>query len=328
MWTVCLIIAVAVFLITSLLAICCMFRKHNKILALDAIKWLFVGVAIASFMMFLPIYSNFLRENNGGLFETVFIALHYMFRLFIIDVEFEFIISNLAGLTVGLAKAYTAVMSVLVVLGPILTFGFVLSFFKNVTARFRYYFNFFSNAYVFSELNEKTLSLAQSLHEKEPKGKVLVFTDVFDGGDEKSYEMIKAAKEIGAICFKKDILAINFSRHSVKKDLRFFVISDDHVENVSQALSIVGKYETRENTRLYVLSAQPEAEAIIANEVRRLGSLKKNNSKASIIIRRINEVQSLITRNLYDKGYEAIFEKANEPVEENGEKLINAVVAA
>jgi hypothetical protein len=132
--------------------------------------------------------------------------------------------------------------------------------------------------------------------------------------------MIERAKEMGAICFKKDILTVNFMFHSKKKELYFFIISEDHVENIKHALEIVEKYEKRENTRLYVLSSQPEAEAILSNEVKRLSA---DGGKSGIIIRRINEVQSLITRTLYDDGFKCIFEPA---YEEGGVKKINAVI--
>lgn len=319
MWTVCLIISICALVLSVVIAIASAYTKHKKLLGLDFTKWLFGGVAIASVALFLPIYSAFLKENNGNGFDAFLSSFHYMFRLFIMDVEFEFIILNLKNhlSSEALATAYRVVLSILFVYGPILTFGFVMSFFKNISALYRYAWRFFQKAYVFSELNEKTLALAESLN---GKGVALVFTDVFDKGDEDSYEMIEKAKEMGAICFKKDILTVNFTFHSRKKDLYFFIISENHVENIKHALKIVEKYERRENTRLYVLSSQPEAEAILSNEVKRMNA---KGEKAGIIIRRINEVQSLITRTLYDEGYDCIFKPA---YEENGVKKINAVM--
>ncbi|MBR5315068.1 MAG: hypothetical protein IKU45_06625 [Clostridia bacterium] len=319
MWTTCLIISIIALVLSVVMAIVSAYTKHKKLFGLDYTKWLFGGVAIASIAFFMPVYSAFLSENNGNVFDAFSSSFHYMFRLFIMDVEYEFIILSLNNYISNnvLATAYRVVLAILFVYGPILTFGFVMSFFKNVSALYRYAWKFFSKAYVFSELNEKTLALAESLN---AKGTALVFTDVFDKGDEDSYEMIERAKDMGAICFKNDILTVNFKFHSKKKDLYFFVISENHVENIKHALKIVEKYEKRENTRLYVLSSHPEAEAVLSNEVKRINN---DDEKQGIIIRRINEVQSLITRTLYDVGYESIFEPA---YEENGVKKINAVI--
>ena len=61
---------------------------------------------------------------------------------------------------------------------PLLTFSVVLSFFKNLSAMWRYAFRRCTELYVFSELNEDSLYLAGSIKAAHPKG-LIVFTDVY-----------------------------------------------------------------------------------------------------------------------------------------------------
>ena len=321
MWTTFLIISIITLMGSVVSAIVKGKAKYKSGSVLDPSKILFMGVIISSIALFIPIYYETFQASGCGILETVLISIHNMIRLFIVDGEFEFITSSLAGVPTLVFKGYTLVFSILFVLAPVLTFGFVLSFFKNVSAYKRYITHYSSDVYIFSELNEKSLALAKSLHNNNSQKRLFVFTDVFEKEEEQSYELVEEAKELGAICFKKDIITIDFSFHSSKSALSFFAIGENQSENISQALKIIDKLKYRENTNLYVFSTQVEAEILLAN------AFENHNDKVekpiSIKVRRVNEVQSLINRNLYENGFEKIFSSA---YQEDGIKKINAVV--
>jgi len=321
MWTTFLVISIIALLGSVVLAVAKGKSKYKSGSVLDPSKILFVGVIISSIALFIPIYYETFQASGCGILETVLISIHNMIRLFIVDGEFEFITSSLAGAPAVVFKGYTFIFSILFVLAPVLTFGFVLSFFKNVSAYKRYITHYRSDVYIFSELNEKSLALAKSLHNNNSQKRLFVFTDVFEKEEEQSYELVEEAKELGAICFKKDIITIDFSFHSSKSALSFFAIGENQSENISQALKIIDKLKYRENTNLYVFSTQVEAEILLAN------AFENHNDKVekpiSIKVRRVNEVQSLINRNLYENGFEKIFSSA---YQEDGIKKINAVV--
>ncbi len=319
-WTAFLIIATVCLISSIVFALIRVRAKYKSGRILDPSKILFVGVIAASVVLFIPVYTNTFKTSGCGIIETILIAIHNMIRLFIVDVDFEFITQNLGNMPDWVYRGYTVLFSVLFVLAPILTFGFVLSFFKNVSAYNRYATHYNSDVYIFSELNEKSLALAKSLSQNSLKKRFFVFTDVFEKEEENNYELVEQAKELGAVCFKKDIVTIDFSLHSKKSELNFFNIGEDHSENVNQALKIVEKFKYRENTNLYVFSTQVESEMLLANT---FNSGVKDSKDIKIKMRRVNEVQSLIMRTLYDTGYENIFQSA---YEENGVKRINAVV--
>ncbi len=317
-WTIFLIVSLICFISSIIFAIIKAKAKYKSGRLLEPSKIIFAGVVISAIVLFIPIYINTFKTSDCGIFETVLIAIHNMIRLFIVDGEFVFITSNLDDVPTLISKGYTILFSILFVLAPILTFGFVLSFFKNISAYKRYITHYASNVFIFSELNDKSLALANSLYKNNSKDRFFVFTDVFEKEEEQSYELVEKAKELGAVCFKKDIVTIDFSFHSKKSELNFFTIGEDQSENISQALKIVDKFKYRDNTNLYVFSTQVESEMLLA------GAFNSSDDDIKIKVRRVNEVQSLITRNLYEKGYEKIFKSAYD--DGSGVEKINAVV--
>ena len=318
-WLIYFICAVICITVAAVAAIIRSKTRYRRGRLLDPSKIFFVGIVVSAVILFLPIYLDTFKESGCGGLETFLIAVHNMIRLFIVDGEFEFITSHLNGLGVPLARAYTVFFSLLFVVAPLMTFGFVLSFFKNVNAYRRYASSFKSDAYIFSELNERSISLAESLFENDKK-RALIFTDVFEKEEEESYELLERAKEIGSICFKKDIVTIDFSFHSSNAQLNFFTIGNDQSENIDQALKIIDNMKSRENTNLYVFSTQIESEMLLTNAFNN----ESEDSDIKIKVRRVNEVQSLVTRTLYEEGFEKIFCSAVE--DEKGTKQISALI--
>lgn len=319
MWSIFFAVSLAILICSVVFAVITGKTKHKKNRILNPLSVLFAGVVLSSFALFLPIYLSVFNEESGcGVFEAVMISLHNMIRLFIVDGEFGIVTENLGGVSDALAHGYSILFSILFVAAPFLTFGFVLSFFKNIFGYIRFAMNYKSDLYVFSELNERSLALAQSLAENKTEKRFFVFTDV-ENADEKK-ELIEKAGELDAVCFGRDIVTIDLSFHSKSSKVSFFAIGNDESQNVSLALKIVDKFRDRENTELFVVASRIESEMILS------GAYNSGNdqSETKIHIRRVNEVRSLVLRNLYEDGYEKIFESAYD--DGSGIKKINAVV--
>lgn len=323
-WTIFFIISVACLLLSVILAVIRGKSKYKSGRILDPFNILFAGVILSAVALFIPICLNTFKESECGIFETFLMAVYNMLRLFIVDGEFEFITNNISALPAWLFRGYSILSSVLFVLAPMLTFGFVLSFFKNVSAYKRYITHYNAAVYIFSELNERSLALAESLHDAHEKDRFFVFTDVFDREEERELALLEKAKELGAVCFKKDIVTVNFSFHNRNSPLRFFAIGEDRSENVRQALKLIGKFKYRDNTDLYVFSTQVEAELLLTNAFNEAKKKENGPLPVKIKVRRVNEVQSLISRNLYEVGYRKIFSSACP--EADGIRKITAVV--
>lgn len=269
--------------------------RRNRIL--HSFHVLFGSVFVSAAVLFFPIYGEIFAGEPFWPLKMLLLSIHNTIRLFIVDGEFT-IITDYIDISEGwIFTAYTVLASVIFVLAPMLTFGVVLSFFKNLSAYRRYLFCYFHDMYIFSELNEKSLALAGSIYRNDRRRRI-VFTDVFEDNDEESYELVERARELDAICFKKDIQVVDFRFHSKKKALYFFTIGEDESENINQSLKLIPAFRDREHTHLYVFSTRADSELLLTSV-----------DKGAVRVRRINDVRCLINRLLYDKGAE-IFEGA------------------
>ncbi len=263
---------------------------------------MFAGVFLAAFFLFLPI--RLAAEENV---IAVMLSLFNAMQVFTLGAEYSIISGGMAHCDQWLREGYQVWATAVYVLAPIFTFGFVMSLFKNLSAYGKYLCMFFKKVYVFSDLNEQSLALATDIKRNHPRAGI-VFHDVFDG---KGMELIGRAGGLGAVCFRKDILSVRLGFHDPGA-ITFFTIGSNETENLNQTIGLIEKYRKRRNTHVYVFSTKLESELLLT-------ALPKGKIK----VRRINQVQSLINRVLYERG-QVIFESAI--ATEDGIRDISAVV--
>ena len=311
MWIIFLSLSVFSLILSAGLSFAIKGRRIVKKRDFNLFNSLFAGVFAASFFMFVPIHITTAEVSVMGCFRAIFLSIFNSMQIFTFGCEFAVVTDSIGYCPQGLNIIYQVWTSLIFVVAPIFTLGFVLSLFKNASANLRYWGAFARDVYIFSELNDKSIILADNIKSNH-KFAAIVFTDVFEGNEESSYELIGRAKGLGAINFKKDILAVDFKKHSAYKNISFFAMGEDETENLNQALKLIETYRNRENTNLYVFSTKTESELLLTYI-----------DKGRIKVRRINEVQSLINRVLYEQG-EIIFESARET--DGDDKQISAVV--
>ena len=311
MWFTCLLLSIGIIILSALFSFAVNKGKFTGKGKLNLFNSLFAGVFLSVLIVFLPVHWVTSVKDSFGLVRTVLLALFNAMQVFAMGCEFGVVAESMDFCPDYLDRVYQMWVSIQFVVAPVFTFGFVLSLFKNISAYTKYLTSYFRDVFIFSELNEKSLALAFDIKKNHGKAEI-VFTDVFEGNEENSYELLESAKEIGAICFKKDILVVKFQRHSPKKTISFFTIGEDETENLNQTLKLIENYRDRKDVHIYVFSKKIESEGLLA-------TIDRGNIK----VRRINEAKSLINRVLYDNG-EIIFESA---VETGGEdKVISAIV--
>lgn len=303
--------AISLAILIAGIAFSCSILKNKKVKArYNSFYILVVSVFASASVLFVPIYLEIFSADKLQIIKTILLSVHNSIRLFIVDGEFNIITDNVSQ-NIGIYEAYSLLAALLFVTAPLLTFGAVLSFFKNILSYQRLMFNYNSDICVFSELNEQSVVLAKSLYTNN-KNRLIVFTDVFEKNEEENYELISFVKSIDAICFKKDISEIKFKKSSAKKSLSFFIIGEDDTENIKQFLKLIEKYKHLSNVSLYLFSKSVESELLIS-------SVDKGNMK----VRRINDSQLLIFRNLFDNG-EKFFDEAY--VVDDKHKVISAAI--
>ena len=328
-YTVSFILSLICISFTSALAIN-LSKTYKSTRIMTPSRVLAIGVFASAWFLLFPYYYIEVFSDISFLpriWESVWVTVHHVIRFFVVDADFGDI-QNL-GVQSGMVS-YTILGTILLILAPLLTFSVILSFFQNFSAYRKYLMHPNSATYVFSELNEKALALARDLKNNHPDS-IIIFTDVFADNNEESFEIIERAKEIGAICFKKDMLSLNLRFHSKNSLLCFFAIAEErsvrgmyrHMltsttaeeENLKQAHKLAANkfYSNRANTQLFVFSTGTQGELLI-----------DNLPETKISVRRVNHFKQLIIRTLHENGKELLFDRALPT--SGGEKQINAVI--
>ena len=263
-----------------------------------------VGVFLSVVCLFIPIYYTSYQFGDAYSFVRPFlIAIHNSFRVFILDGEFDVVVKALSDQSTWLRVCWSFYAAVLYVAAPVLTFTNVLSLFKNVKGEFQYMCNRTGKCYIMSELNIKSVALAKSIRKKNEEA-MIVFTDVFGQNEEKNYELLAQARDMKAICLKKDIAHVDIT--SRKGDVEVFLIGNDESESISQAVRIttdLNKKNKKHNVKVFVFSTKPGA-AHIVDSIKYENLLQHASDSGfgedSFKLRRIDEKQQLIWNTIPD----------------------------
>lgn len=276
------------------------------------------GSFVASVIVFIPIYMDFFRGEAWVPFKAFFIAIHNAIRLFIVDGEFDIIRDHVAKLSDGLSTIYSVYTSVLFVLAPILTFSLILSLIRNFFSFLRIYQPHYQTLYIFSDLNNNSLALAQDIRKCEKNDKkfmdkspgLIVFADVYGQSEGEKYELIQRTKQIRAVCLYNDIEHIKYPK-SEKKKIEFYIVGGEEDNNLQQAVSLYERFRLRGNTSIFVLSRSVAGELLLTTlsnqyeeKIKAIEKAKKEGRKVDIEldkveIRRINPERALVNTFFY-----------------------------
>ncbi len=229
-------------------------------------RCIFIGAFVSLFIWWLPInlLDAHFKEGFMHVLEAVLESVHGALSLFLLEGGVD------AQVREGIEAAVSSDVwcdvhyvfgKTMSVLAPLLTFGFILTFFRNLLNHLAYRTKVFMlrpRVHVFSELNERSLALAESIKDGKMKSgngsargekkhhrlpslfgrDMIVFTDVFEKNEEEHSDLYDRAHELGAIVFRKDVAAIRF----FKKRHHFYLISEDESEEIRHAEAIIDRY--------------------------------------------------------------------------------------
>ncbi len=313
MWNIFWWLSVATIAATVILTIMLTKRKLSHI---KPVYMLMAGSFVGTVFMLYPYYYSILGNDNSGWFKTLFVTLQNAIRVYTIDSEFvsnmHDVMESLDYVQPLLIDAYSALGAVLYIAAPLMTFGFVLSFFKGVTARLKHIFHLPAEAYVFSHVTAKSLAIAESIREKDKKA-VLVFARASYDADGVDEELTDRIKTLDGIMYKDEIAAIvipwkKYKKHSVK----FFCITENESLCISESIQLIKKYKDRSNAVVYMFATGSESELVLNNLDR--GKLK---------VRRIDPVNAIINHILYTDGIQ-LYDNATPT--DNGKKEISVLI--
>ncbi len=297
--TICLILSICVLVFAVAFCVCCYRRRYlynpgkdqNKEFTFTILQIFILLFYISALVVIFPMIflQNFVDEAPIlHVFKSLVFSLGTTIQFFSVGADLTLASSVLSAhgiLSETIGVIYSAYFTLVYLIAPILTLGFILSFFKNLTATIKYYLCHYRTIIYLSALNEKSLALAKDALDKYYPTKVLV---VFCGVDANCSDLDKEkARRLGAVLLKKDINSIGLKK-SRKLARKFYFIASNECDNLKSALELINNCLKVDNVNVkesefYVFSANAGSEML-------LDSADKGNMK----VRRVNESRNFV----------------------------------
>ena len=314
-------------------------RRRRRFLTLT--KCVTAGIFLSGLTLLFPLY--YLDGLEGSIFRgdlgrSLLTAFQHTMRLFVLDGGYAGTMEQMAGWDAAMRLRYENLCAVLYALAPLTTFGFILTFVKNISSHLRYWLcrlTFWRGAHVFSELNERSLALAESIlenrttHLRSPllrltlgwaihlwdwvRRPVIVFAGVSAKWEEETLDLAEQAREMGAILFRKDLSAVSHGRLPLCR-LTFYLIGDDEGEKLNRAADVLAR--NYRNSRMYLFSGGVSANCFLKSFTQE----EKEKIRTEVI--RVDDRRALIYHQLDENGLR-LFRDA---YPREGERVISAVI--
>ncbi len=302
--------------------------------------------ALMSALLCFPALMEKYSSESYKVIKSIVFSINNAIRVFMSDNIYENISDQIEKLVrtngtmhhqyAHLFEVYEFVVLAIQLIAPFLTFGFVISFIKNFVPGLKYGFFFWREKQVFSELNVKTVILADSIlknaSEKEKNAfkrwffKPLV---VFTGCEKKDKddELLDKAREMGAVIFNSNIDSVRFKRFlpedKVKKDKESSTKKKVKQKNPKKVKETKRKKVEKKKSKVritFYLTGEHETEKInyathiikrwdydevamyVFSDTMECEMLLSAWDNKKMQIYRVNDIQALIYHNLYANG--------------------------
>ena len=295
--------------------------RLSKLSVVSPFHLLVLGMFVAATVMYFPVYATVFRSDATWaiVVKTPLLSAQNALQLFTINAGMDNItdtINTANGLSQTLVDVYTVYASIYFVVAPMLTAAFILSFVKGLYENWRYFKKSkVDKIYVFSQLNENSLTLARDIltnykhidedaqedtaTNKTRVKRVIVFANVTQNVQDEKADLVSAAKELGAICLQKDISDVYLKSPKKRIYRKLYLISQDENENTSKALPLIAhckKHYNFDTTHIYVFANSDESGILIDSVMPKLSDEIKD--PFNIKVRRVNEKRNLIWNTL------------------------------
>ena len=273
--TICLCLGILCWAVAAFFAI--RYRKDGK----SVIRAIGIGVFAS---LFFFIYPYAIVES--GVLSVPFALLQVMASAVVASDPLAIFELLSAEYTVSYMEAYKTILIILHVISPLFTIGITLSFFESKFTAFIYRIrSTFKQSHIFSDVNERTLCLAESIYASNKKS---VF--VFIGDAEKLEEQREFAERVRAVGGYVLDMAVGEVRHSLKKTRTYYLLKPDSGKNLKDAIHLFEKYDKIGGEKIKIwLYSKDEISSVVFD-----------NIDEKIDIRLVNEEQ-LISMGLMRK---------------------------
>ena len=138
-WNICFPLSLVVLVVGAVIAM--RLFRNKKMQNNDTLG--FFTLAISTFvaltvMYYALEYSQLYCEEQIGWFTAIFVAVRDTIGTFVVDGDFSFYAENMQGMLPWIVPVCSVAMALMIIAAPVFTFGFLLSFFKNLSSMIRF----------------------------------------------------------------------------------------------------------------------------------------------------------------------------------------------
>ncbi len=220
----------------------------------------FAGLGVFSSMFFFVLPYG---AEQSGLLAVPFTMLQVMASAVVASDPLAIFEAVSQAYPMAYPALYKAALLILHVISPLFTIGITLSFFENSfsEAVYRLRANY-RPSHIFSDINERTLSLAESIYASNKKA---LF--VFNGDSQKLEERRDFSERIHEIGGTVLDMAPGEVRHSLRHTRTYYLLGMDSGRNLKDAIRLFEKYDKQggEMVKLWLYSKDELAAIIFDN---------------------------------------------------------------
>ncbi|MDD3064189.1 MAG: hypothetical protein PHX50_15435, partial [Massilibacteroides sp.] len=231
-------------------------------------KWykpiIILGVIFSGFFAILPLY---LIQGEDGL-TSVILSIFATLKMFFFSVPYETFYDILQSQNdTILTNFYRILLTGIFLLAPLCTATVILSLVGNYITYAKIGIHRFKNRCVFSELNEKSFSLASSMKKDNLYKKGMYIFCGMNRDVRHTHPLYTKAQKEGFYVIDKDILQI---KPAFYKKTHYYLFSANEDENIDTGLYLMEKYKERTNVMICVLSDEKESEYLLDKKTEEL----------------------------------------------------------
>lgn len=260
-----LIIAIIAIIITIFFMKSKKYGKNKIIIAL-------IGMTLALTILVFPLYGD-----NNFVSQIVFSIL-YAAQVIFLNQDFELI--NAIETNTLVNEIYIVLIYLLFLLEPLTTATAILAFLGNRLSKIKMFLSRNKEAFVFSEINSKTLTIAKT--QNKDQRKLIIFFD----NQEKQEQYQKEINQLKAIVLEQKVTDLNLKN----KKITYYLFSDDEENNLNDALELLNQKKEKSRIKIYVLNHTEEARVI-------LDSCPKNGIRLELV----NEIERMVYQQISEQ---------------------------
>lgn len=272
------VVSAQILLVTVLLFVGMILYGFRRKLPCAPLTVLTAGTAISVVLLCWPVN---LDTGLWSVLQNVWVTIYNTMRFFSMGSDYDDLKKFAMENFTKYQQMLVCYMSFLRLFVAMITLSNVLSFFRNIRGNLQFATSGNRTLYILSALNPNSVTIAESISEHGDADRLIVFTNVTKSVEENNQELFDRAKNIGALCLKKDITQLDISGKKAK--VEFFLVNEDEGLNLEHAVKLTQKHkdapdlaakEKQKNTcdgkkkhvqtvTIYLYSNSPAAQSIV-----------------------------------------------------------------